>query len=379
MFKKSIALLLLAFTCLMPAASAAAPPKNIVIMDAKSSHAFVPVRFLKDFDGTQVQWNEAAKQIDVIYQDVRLSMTLGQKKAGVNDRSVLLQDAPFRHNGAIYIPLQPIIQQLGYRLVWHKESDAVQIAAGSSLSVLPVIHRTAGQLDSKPVISEKKSFKVGGRYFNVQMVTVSLMNPKVQMDVVLAGNTPGQVEDLSSIAKRSGAAVAINGTFFDAYTSGSYKAPYGYILSQGAVKMASSGDQRVIFTYDKNNLVRLIAGSEFQQQYEQGFIEGGLQAGPRLLVDGKVSLNVKKEGFKDPKILTGGGARSALGITQDHKLILLTTGGATIPQLAEIMRQAGAYQAMNLDGGASSGLYYNGKYLTAPGRKISNALVIKVQ
>lgn len=43
------------------------------------------------------------------------------------------------------------------------------------------------------------------------------------------------------------------------------------------------------------------------------------------------------------------------------------------------MKKAGAYQAMNLDGGASSGLYYNGKYLTTPGRKISNALVVKFQ
>lgn len=96
-------------------------------------------------------------------------------------------------------------------------------------------------------------------------------------------------------------------------------------------------------------------------------------------MNGKVSLNVAAEGFKDPKILTGGGARSALGLTRDHKLILLTTGGATIPQLAEMMKQAGAYQAMNLDGGASSGLYYNGKYLTSPGRQISNAIVAKYQ
>ncbi|KAF6594345.1 phosphodiester glycosidase family protein, partial [Paenibacillus sp. EKM208P] len=83
---------------------------------------------------------------------------------------------------------------------------------------------------------------------------------------------------------------------------------------------------------------------------------------PRLVTNGQVSLNVKAEGFKDPKILTGGGARSALGISRDHKLILLTTSGATIPQLAQMMKQAGAYQAMNLDGGASSGLYYNGSY-----------------
>jgi exopolysaccharide biosynthesis protein len=40
------------------------------------------------------------------------------------------------------------------------------------------------------------------------------------------------------------------------------------------------------------------------------------------------------------------------------------------------MKQAGAYQAMNLDGGASSGLYFNGKYIRTPGREISNAILV---
>lgn len=56
--------------------------------------------------------------------------------------------------------------------------------------------------------------------------------------------------------------------------------------------------------------------------------------------------------------------------------MILTTSSATIPELAKVMKQAGAYQAMNLDGGASSGLYYNGRYMTYPGRNISNALLI---
>ncbi|MCJ8014061.1 phosphodiester glycosidase family protein [Paenibacillus sp. KQZ6P-2] len=377
--KKSIALLFLVFMLLMPSAFAAAPPKNMVIMDAKSNHSFVSVRFVNGFDGSSIEWDEASKRIGITHGSVHIAMTLGQKSALVNDKAVTLQDAPFRDNGSIYVPLQILSKELGYKLEWLKTSNAVKISTEKASSVLPVVTRTAGQALPNPVVSEKKTFKVGGKSFNVQMVTVSLMHPQVQMDVVLAGNTPGMVEDLSSIAKRSGATVAINGTFFDAYTTGSYKAPYGYILSKGAIKMASSGDQRVIFTYDENQLASLISGADFQGKYNQGLIEGGLQAGPRLIVDGKVSLNVKQEGFKDPKILTGGGARSALGITKDHKLILLTTGGATIPQLAEIMREAGAYQAMNLDGGASSGLYYNGKYLTTPGRKISNAIVIKVQ
>ncbi|MFC5987214.1 phosphodiester glycosidase family protein [Marinicrinis lubricantis] len=121
-----------------------------------------------------------------------------------------------------------------------------------------------------------------------------------------------------------------------------------------------------------------IEGSQINEVYEQGQVAGAIQAGPRLITDGKKTVNPLAEGFKDPKILSNSGARSAIGITKDHYLILLTTSGATIPQLADLMLQAGAVNAMNLDGGASSGLVYNGQYITKPGRDISNALLILV-
>jgi len=54
----------------------------------------------------------------------------------------------------------------------------------------------------------------------------------------------------------------------------------------------------------------------------------------------------------------------------------LVTCSATVRQLADIMKALGAYDAMNLDGGASSGLWVQGKYLVQPGRSISNALLI---
>lgn len=377
--KKLLALMFLAFICFVPSTFAAAPAKEMVIVDSKSGHSFVPVRFLNGAAGTQVTWNDASKQVDIIKENVHLTLYLGQKTASASGKTAQLTDAPFRDNGAVYVPLQFISSQLGYQLEWVKENSSVKLTHNGSTEALPIVSRTTGKAAFKPIVSERRTFKVSGRSFSAQMITVSLLHPQIELDVVLAGNTPGKVEDLSSIAKRSGATVAINGTFFDAYTSGSYKAPYGYIVSHGNIKMPSPGDKRTMFTYDKNQLANLIAGPDFNKTFEQGSIVGGLQAGPRLLVNGKVSLDVKKEGFKDPKILTGGGARSALGITQDHRLILLTSSGATIPQLAEIMKQAGAYQAMNLDGGASSGLYYNGKYLTTPGRKISNAIVIKYQ
>ncbi len=357
-------------------AAAAALPKNNVYMD-KSNHSYIPLRFLTGFGGIQTEWNTATKEIKISLADVSVTLTVGQATASVNGKPVTISERAFSENGTTYVPLSLISHSLGIALTWHTDSSSLTLTKGADNSTLPVLSGSLLKADSPAVVSANRTFKVGSRSFNVQTVTISLLHPTISLDVVLAGNTVGKVEALGSLAKRSSAIAAINGTFFNAYTQEDYKAPYGYIVSGGKLLMKSSGDRRTIFTIDNNNLAELIPGLDFNKRFATGSIKSGLQAGPRLLVNGKVSLNVAAEGFKDAKILTGGGARSALGLTRDHKLILLTSGGATIPQLAEIMKQAGAYQAMNLDGGASSGLYYNGKYLTTPGRLISNAIVVK--
>jgi exopolysaccharide biosynthesis protein len=56
--------------------------------------------------------------------------------------------------------------------------------------------------------------------------------------------------------------------------------------------------------------------------------------------------------------------------------LILATATGTLHQMARIMRRLGAYQAMNLDGGASSGLWAWGHYLTTPQRLLNNALLV---
>jgi exopolysaccharide biosynthesis protein len=394
---RRLLLLALALVCLLsggiswaaapaPATAAstatAAPAKNVVLLDSASGRAFVPSRALDGLNGIRVQWDAARQQLTIAQGEATSAiLKVGSAKAEVNGEPVALADAPFTLAGATYVPLQFVSATFNLPADWDKAAGSITLGQGDARLTLPYASRSAltSAGASKAIVSARKTFKVGGRSFSTQMVTISLMDPKVRLKVALAGDAVGKVEELSSLAKRHKAVAAINGTFFNAYTDNAYKAPYGYIVSGGALKMKASGDKRTIFTYDSNLLARLIPGEDFNDAFNAGTMEGALQAGPRLVVNGKVAIDVKAEGFKDPKILTGGGARSALGITRDHKLILLTTGGATIPQLAEIMKQAGAYQAMNLDGGASSGLYYNGKYLTQPGRKISNALIVTYQ
>lgn len=98
-------------------------------------------------------------------------------------------------------------------------------------------------------------------------------------------------------------------------------------------------------------------------------------AGPRVVKDGKVAIDAKKEGFGEDKILTASAARSGIGIRKDGSVVIVTVGGATIRQLGDILLALGATQGMNLDGGASSGLYAGGRMLTSPGRLISNSLL----
>ncbi|NMO97834.1 phosphodiester glycosidase family protein [Paenibacillus lemnae] len=373
--------LILAFTLLIisiPMNEAdAAVPKMTVIVD-ENNQSFIPVGLVKSYTGVKASFTASQKKIQLQDDNRTIIMILGQKSFSVNQEKKSLDAAPFRDSsGAVYIPLKIAVQYLNFDIEWEKEISGIRISRDQKSIVLPVVSGKAGASSSKPVTSTRKSFKVGSRSLSANMVTISLLHPKTELDVVLAHNKIGRVEDLRSMARRNQAVAAINGTFFDAYTAGSFKAPYGYIFSGGQMLKNSPADRRTVFSFNQNYLSQLIPGLEFKNHYNNHDVLGALQAGPLLVVNGKVSLDFT--GFRDPKIRTGGGARSALGITKDHKLILMTTGGATIAQLAEMMRQAGAYQAMNLDGGASSGLYYNGAYVTTPGRQISNALVVRLK
>lgn len=109
-----------------------------------------------------------------------------------------------------------------------------------------------------------------------------------------------------------------------------------------------------------------------------GDVVTAVGAGPRVLKDGKVYNDAVNEGFKQEKILNTPAARSGIGIRKDGSVVIVTVNKATIKDLGEVLRALGAVQGMNLDGGASSGLFAAGRMLTAPGRLISNSLLFGV-
>ncbi len=111
------------------------------------------------------------------------------------------------------------------------------------------------------------------------------------------------------------------------------------------------------------------AASNFLSSWE------AIGGGPRLLTDGRVTIDPRAEQFKDPKVWAND-ARSMVGISRDGRVLILAVSDGTLEDSTAIMLRLGAYQAMNLDSNASSGLWCQGRYLRVPGRPLSNALLI---
>lgn len=100
--------------------------------------------------------------------------------------------------------------------------------------------------------------------------------------------------------------------------------------------------------------------------------------GPRLVQDGAIYTELEAP-FTEERFTTLVSPRSAIGISGDGKLILVSVpGGAKIQQMRELMLALGCVDAINLDGGASCGMYYDGKYIATPGREITTTLQVFV-
>lgn len=113
------------------------------------------------------------------------------------------------------------------------------------------------------------------------------------------------------------------------------------------------------------------------QSMDSGQWLAAVGVGPRLVTGGSIDVDFARDGFDDPRITTQASRRSFVGVDAESRLVLGTVDGATIRDAAAVALALGLTDAMNMDGGASSALFASGQMLTAPGRELSNALVVR--
>jgi hypothetical protein len=202
----------------------------------------------------------------------------------------------------------------------------------------------------------------------VRYVVADLNSPYVRVGVVTARRL-GTAESVWDLLGRSKPTAAVTGTYF----SSTSKLPVGDIAMEGERVHFGGVGTALCVTYD--NQVRFIR-QRLHRQHDWRDYRLVLGAGPRLLQGGKVALYPPGEGFRDRRVYARG-KRVAVGVTKHNKLLLVVVERPlTLRQLAWVMLALGATDAIALDGGGSTCLYYRGALKVPPKRKLTNLLVV---
>jgi hypothetical protein len=190
----------------------------------------------------------------------------------------------------------------------------------------------------------------------------------VRVSVALANGELGSAEKFEHAVARTRAIVAATGTYFDPRTL----LPVGDLVIDGRFVHQGFIGTSLAFRNGES------AGVEVRNRARGKKYPGYstvVTAGPRVVVDGHWIAGPRKEGFRDPGLF-GRRRRLGAGVTRQGKLLLIhPIPPVTLGELGKIAGDLGAVDAINLDGGTSTALYYRGRVLARPGRALTNLLV----
>ena len=198
---------------------------------------------------------------------------------------------------------------------------------------------------------------------NILIARVKIADPSQIRTVMAAryGSTGTVLPD--RLAKRANAVLAVNGDFFNFNST-------GYLVRQGKrYRDKTHSDFDILIIDDKGDFHILVDPTEEKVKQFPGTIVNSFNFGPALVVDGEIIVTTKKlnAGLDKETQRMGVGQLGPL-----EYICVATEGpenegsdGLTIPEFAQLMKDLGAVQAYNLDGGSSSAMLLGGEKINA--------------
>lgn len=253
-----------------------------------------------------------------------------------------------------------------------KQSNTHDISLSKAVVTAPAASSTANSSYERKTISTSRGD------FLIDLLTVNLGNGvKVVTDTAndddCSNNCP--TKSLASYVSANGGFAGINGTYFCPadYADCADKKGYFYwkVKNSRLGKMINAtngmgeGDPFLTFSASGQPTYYKTWSSAPSSVY------AGISSRPRLIEGG---ANILNEGELDSKQKNTKSNRGGLAI-KGNTLYAVVAKSATVPDLAAVLKALGADYGMNIDGGGSSAIYYNGGYKVGPGRALPNAVV----
>lgn len=204
------------------------------------------------------------------------------------------------------------------------------------------------------------------------VVFVDLRSRSLRLQTVRARDLGARFQTFAAFVRQTRPLAAINGTFFDVRSG----AIICNVVRNG--RLLESGGTGHTFSMGRDRKVRwMTTAGRAGGRVNWKNTEMAISAGPTLLRKHRIVLCPEAEGFSDPGLFRQA-RRSGLATTKSGRLLLVSVNRPiTLGQFAKAMKALGVHDAINLDGGTSTGLYAQGRYLSKPGRKLTNVLVIR--
>ena len=202
---------------------------------------------------------------------------------------------------------------------------------------------------------------------NILVARVKIADPSQLRTAMAAryGTTGTVLPD--RLARRANAVLAINGDFFNFNST-------GYLVRQGKLCRDKTNESLDMLIIDENADFHILIDPTPEQAHGcEGTIVNSFNFGPALVKDGEIVHTTKKLNVGLDKETQ----RMGIGQVGPLEYICVATegpeqkgsDGLTIPEFAQLMKDLGAVQAYNLDGGSSSAMMLGGEKINARSSK----------
>ena len=202
---------------------------------------------------------------------------------------------------------------------------------------------------------------------NILVARVKIADPS-QLRTAMATRYGGTGTALPDrLARRANAVLAINGDFFNFNST-------GYLVRQGKLYRDKANESFDMLIIDENADFHILIDPTPEQTHGfEGTIVNSFNFGPALVKDGEIVHTTKKLNVGLEKETQ----RMGIGQVGPLEYICVATegpeqkgsDGLTIPEFAQLMKDLGAVQAYNLDGGSSSAMMLGGEKINARSSK----------
>jgi exopolysaccharide biosynthesis protein len=208
-----------------------------------------------------------------------------------------------------------------------------------------------------------KSFKAGRNYFHA--VVADMTKDKVTAEAQYSS----QLKPVWQMISKRQPAAAITGTFFGFES----QQPVADVVVDGA--LVAEGHRGSAVGVDWQGKVHIF-DTKFRQSIDWYSYRHLLRGTVRLITDGKVSPDPKAQHFTDPAIWSRA-PRTGIGLTHNGKLVMMATKAkVTLSEFGRAMLKLGVQDAVSLDGGGSTMLYYRGELVLPPKRSLSTLFIL---